>query len=333
MRDWKHWEATLSQPSFYPETREKVLRLNSHYEDLPGYKPFRQALTDAEANFEELFRLLTDYFTQDKLREVLELERAAFSDALTYAGKFLGVSEDFYSAISIARTRYFIAILIAMDPHQLRRQKERKRTAPRTIAFGGCRSLLKVFRGELRARVWEIEPYDDSTDLAAGTLRAEPREDVLMRPGQELRLSPFEEFEYLEHSTGALFINAQVTQGEAPVAVHCDVESGAIRSTSSVGQEASRLQMLSTFLRIMNRKDAYEAIEGLLEDSRHFVRWHAMRELIGLDAERSLPHLIEMSRSDRQLAVRRAAAKTLDQFFPGALSAGGLPEGEVTCLS
>lgn len=321
MKDWKYWEQQFADPAHYPAIRDHVLKLNSSYDEISGYTEFRAALTAAADDPDLALPLVKNYFTIDILRKMMHLERTSFCEVSAYAGKFLSVEQGYYNAISLARTPHLIAILVALDRHQLRRHKASKRGRALRMGFTGCRSIIKVFRGQLSLRIWEIDPIDDTTDFTSGCVHARVARDLVLREGDDLALRPFEEFEYLEDCTGALFLNAQMMEGSSPVVAHCHVESGQLSSTSAVGQVPSRLQMLSTLLRTMGRLDAFDTMAELLDDPRHFVRWHAMRELIGLDSERALPHLVRLSRTDPQPAVRRAASRTLHQFFPDTRAA------------
>lgn len=74
--------------------------------------------------------------------------------------------------------------------------------------------------------------------------------------------------------------------------------------------------MLATAVRMFGRDDAFEEVVALLDHPAHFVRWHGMRECIGLDPQRAYPHLVRLSQEDAQPSVRRAAMRTLDQFYP-----------------
>ena len=55
------------------------------------------------------------------------------------------------------------------------------------------------------------------------------------------------------------------------------------------------------------------------------MRWHVMRELLGIDAEAALPHLKRMAARDPHPDVRRAARSVLDRLA-GAPARGRPPD-------
>jgi HEAT repeat protein len=69
--------------------------------------------------------------------------------------------------------------------------------------------------------------------------------------------------------------------------------------------------MITTLLRKMRCDEAFEVIAEFLDDPHFFVRWHVMRELLGLDAVAALPHLCRLASGDPHPEVRRAAGAVL----------------------
>ena len=59
---------------------------------------------------------------------------------------------------------------------------------------------------------------------------------------------------------------------------------------------------------------AFAVIAPFLEHSDFFVRWHVMKELLGIDAEAALPHLRHMAARDPHPDTRRAARSVLDRL-------------------
>jgi HEAT repeat protein len=86
--------------------------------------------------------------------------------------------------------------------------------------------------------------------------------------------------------------------------------------------------MMVSLLRTMERDDALPLIEEALASPHFYTRWHIMRELIAMDAERALPLLRRMAADDPHPEVRATARQTLDLFF--ADEAEG-HEGAIAC--
>ena len=119
----------------------------------------------------------------------------------------------------------------------------------------------------------------------------------------------------IERANASLFIlQASVKPGRAPVSVEYDHASGAYVGCSAADDSASRIQMITTLLRKLDCAAAFEAIAPFLDHRDFFVRWHVMRELLGIDAEAAMPHLKRMAARDPHYDVRRAARALLDRL-------------------
>jgi HEAT repeat protein len=69
--------------------------------------------------------------------------------------------------------------------------------------------------------------------------------------------------------------------------------------------------MITTLLRKLGATSAVPAIAAFVDHPNFFVRWHVMRDLIGLDPIAALPHLTHMAAGDPHPETREAARRTL----------------------
>ena len=72
--------------------------------------------------------------------------------------------------------------------------------------------------------------------------------------------------------------------------------------------------MITTLLRKLDHQAAFPSVAAFLDHQDFFVRWHVMKELLGLDAHAALPHLKRMAASDPHPEPRRAARAVLDRL-------------------
>ena len=72
--------------------------------------------------------------------------------------------------------------------------------------------------------------------------------------------------------------------------------------------------MITTLLRKLACEGAFESVAAFLDYPDFFVRWHVMKELLGIDAEAALPHLRRMAARDPHFDVRRTACAVLDRL-------------------
>ena len=111
-----------------------------------------------------------------------------------------------------------------------------------------------------------------------------------------------------------VLLQATIAVDQAPLCVEYDSATGAYLGCSATGDTSSRIQMITTLLRKLDHQAAFPAIAGFLDHPDFFVRWHVMKELLGLDAQTALPHLKRMAASDPHPDPRRAARLVLDRL-------------------
>ena len=123
----------------------------------------------------------------------------------------------------------------------------------------------------------------------------------------------------IEHADGDMvYFQAMVRAGAAPLAAEYDSKTLAFIGASSTDEASSRVQMMVSLLRTMERDDALPLIEEALASPHFYTRWHIMRELLAMDAEAALPPLRRMA-AKRSRIPRSAPPprQTLDLFFDG----------------
>lgn len=111
-----------------------------------------------------------------------------------------------------------------------------------------------------------------------------------------------------------VLLQASIAIDQAPLSVEYDSATGAYVGCSATGDTSSRIQMITTLLRKLDHQAAFPAIAGFLDHPDFFVRWHVMKELLGLDAAAALPHLKRMAATDPHPDPRRAARAVLDRL-------------------
>lgn len=121
-----------------------------------------------------------------------------------------------------------------------------------------------------------------------------------------------------------VMLRATVRTGRLALRQEYDAVSGRRIGVASNDEAASRAQMLLTLLRLQGRRDAAHCFVDAIETGPHFLRWHAMRELLALDPATALPHLQRLAADDPHDEVRAAARATMAAIArPGAMPGGG----------
>ena len=198
-----------------------------------------------------------------------------------------------------------------------------RKCAPRTggsISFSGQLSIIKFVKaGGARLSFWEA-PRIAQDFSAAHAGRCERIAERSIADGEILTVDGRHQSYIIEHAAANMVIvQAEVKADHAPVSVEYDAASGDYVACSAADDSASRIQMITTLLRLLGRDGAFGAIADFLQHPSFFVRWHVMRDLLGIDLEAALPHLKRMAARDPHPEIRQAARATLDHIESGTI--------------
>lgn len=191
--------------------------------------------------------------------------------------------------------------------------------APTSLTFGGRPMLYEFVRsGGATLSLWEI-PAIGSSFLRTSSGRCRPSERLKVADGERVRIDGSRRSFVIEHATSDLvFLTATAQEQGASLSVVYDSRTLAFAGASSNDEASSRIQMMVTLLRLLDRQDAQPLLEQLLASDEFYVRWHVMREFLALDADAAEPWLRRMAAADPHAEVRSAAAQALAMFFDEA---------------
>lgn len=185
-----------------------------------------------------------------------------------------------------------------------------------SVNFNGQVTILKLIRaGGATLSFWEAPPITGAFSAAnPGTCRRVGERKVA--DGEVLVIDGRSQSYVIEHAAANLLaLQAAIKTDQAALSVEYDAVTGAYLGCSAVDDSDSRIQMMATLLRKLGGGDAaFAAIAPFLDHPRFFVRWHAMRELLGIDARAAQPRLAAMAVRDPHPEVRTAAQATLDRL-------------------
>jgi HEAT repeats len=197
---------------------------------------------------------------------------------------------------------------------QMAAKKNRARGAT-SVGFSGQLSVYRFVKaGGAILSFWEAPEIGPGFTAAnAGTCRMTGARQI--DDGEILILDGRRQSYAVEGLKGSfVMLQASIAVDQAPLSAEFDSATGAFIGCSATGDTSSRIQMISTLLRKLGRADAFPAVAAFLDHPDFFVRWHVMKELLGLDAEAALPHLRRMAAGDPHPDPRRVARLVLDRL-------------------
>ena len=309
-------DAWLSDPWRQGRTQARIDRFAHDWHDGAIKRQFSEAIAalpsqDAEAVAAAARKLFADDDWVDAaVHQIAEqLRDDAFFDA-----PFRVMSSDIHSGLVLFENAGVSIAAGVTRITDLAAKKVAKRGAT-SIGFSGRVNVLKFLKaGGARISLWEAPPITAGFSAkTAGRCRriggAQPADgDILTIDGR------YQGY-VIEHArSNLLVLQAEINADAAPVSVEYDSATLSYIGCSATRDGASRIQMLTTLLRKLGSGAAFPAIAVFLDHQDFFVRWHVMRELLGIDAEAALPHLKRMAARDPHEDVRRTARSVLDRI-------------------
>ncbi|MGQ0660618.1 HEAT repeat domain-containing protein [Sphingosinicella sp.] len=271
---------------------------------------------DAETFAEAARALLADEAWVDALVARLAAEMRTNA---CFEPPFRALRSDIHSGLLVYEDDH---LTIAAGVSRLSPLAERKQIGKGkgSIQFSGQIGVLRFLKaGGLSLAFWECDPIDAGFSAASagecwpvGARRIADGETIIVDGRHQ---------SYIIEQAAANFIvlQANLKTGQAPVSVEYDAGTRCFIGCSAVDEGDCRIQMVATLARTLGHEEAFAAIAGFLDHPSFFVRWHAMKELLGIDLATTLPHLKRMAARDPHPDPRAAARMVLDriEYAPG----------------
>ncbi|MGQ3139661.1 MAG: HEAT repeat domain-containing protein, partial [Sphingopyxis solisilvae] len=196
------------------------------------------------------------------------------------------------------------------------------RAALHILASGGAR--LRLHRVALTA----AEEAGAFTARAAAPCHSDPPRPL--HTGETLDLDTARESFTLIPGVHDVLLLELTVQPPSPLPIRSyDPATGRLLHVSASSRDSSFRAMALTLLRHLGRPDAAPLFVDETQSPDFAARWHAMRELVGLDRTAARTPLAAMAADDPHPEVSAAAQATLALLSPLPL-AGGVGGGAVT---
>jgi len=271
---------------------------------------------DAETVAEAARALLADDAWVDALVARLAAEMRA---GAWFEPPFRALRSDIHSGLLVYEDDH---LTIAAGVSRLTRLAERKQggKGKGSIQFSGQVSVLRFLKaGGAQLAFWECDPIGaDFSAASAGECRLTGKRRIA--DGETIVVDGRRQSYIIEQaSANFTVLQANVKTGQAPVSVEYDSGTRRFIGCSAVDEGDCRIQMVATLARTLGHEEAFDAIAPFLDHASFFVRWHAMKELLGVDLAAALPHLKRMAARDPHPDPRAAARMVLDriEYAPG----------------
>lgn len=309
-RDW------LADPKQQKQSQAAIDGFARHWNRGPVHQAFESAMArltvhSAEAVADSARLLFADDLWVDAVIDQLAEQLRADPH---FDPPFRPMTGGLHSGLVVFEDRHMSIAAGVTRAVDLAARKTARRGAT-SVGFSGRVSVLKFVKaGGARISLWEAAPITaEFTARNAGSCARTGERQLV--DGDIVTIDGRRQGYVIEHARANLVVlQAEINVDVAPLSVEFDSSTLAYVGSSATDDGASRIQMITTLLRKLGCDTAFPAIAGFLDHKDFFVRWHVMRELLGIDAEAALPLLKRMSARDPHDDVRRTARAVLDRM-------------------
>ncbi len=312
----KELAAWLQDSDRRRETRQTIDSFRADWPRQPVHRLFGAAMAALhDPRAADVVATIQNLFADDAWVDVLVASLAAPMRRDPYfLPPFPALKSEIHNGLLVYEDMHVQVAAGVSQATQLAGKKIGKRGG--SINFNGQVTILKLVRaGGATLSFWEAPPITGEFSAAnPGTCRRVGARKVA--DGEVLVIDGRSQSYVIEHAAAnILLLQAAIKTGQAPLSVEYDATTGAYLGCSAADDTDSRIQMMATLLRKLGGGEAaFAAIVPFLDHPRFFVRWHAMRELLGIDARAAQPRLAAMAARDPHPEVRTAAQATLDRL-------------------
>lgn len=308
LRDW------AASPERHRRSEAAVTAFGRTWNDGACHRHVEKALASVRGpGADGIVEAVRKLFGQDGwTRALVDSLASPMSEDPFFVPPFRHINSDVHQGLIVYEDGKVAIALGVSAVAQLAAKKNRPR-GPTSIGFSGQIQILKFVRsGGARLSFWEAPPigHTFSASTAGQCRRTSERvvEDgeILVVDGRR------QSFVIEKASSNIVILQATVKADLAPLSVEYDSLSHDFVGCSAADDSASRIQMISTLLRKLDSRTAVPVLAAFLDNPNFFVRWHVLREMLGLDAAAALPHLEAMAKDDPHPENRLAASKALD---------------------
>lgn len=313
----KDLQAWLADSSRQGATRAALEAFGRDWGLGPVHRRFHQAINGISApTAEKIAEMACLLFADDRWLDALVESLAARMLADPFFNPpFRHLTSDIHNGLLVFEHDLLSILAGVSSPAQLAAKKSAPHRGPTSVSFTGQLSVFKFLRaGDALLSFWEA-PRITAGFTGAGAGRCQRVGERRIEDGEILVIDGRRQTYVIEGLRSNLVaLHASIPLDQAPLKVEYDSADGTFVGCSSTDDSASRIQMITTLLRKLDCDAALPAMADLLDHPDFFVRWHIMKEMLGLDVQVALPHLKRMAASDPHPDPRRAARAVLDRL-------------------
>lgn len=269
----------------------------------------------AAPSFDDMLPSFRQFLASNAIRRYFEQEVECSLQSDIYQAQGQSIDNDVMTGLQFVDTEQFAVATVVADPTSVAYKKARNRDKPASIMMTPKDVLVRFIRGGgARVAVYVCEPITDQAPAhlelrcrLVRTFHVQDGDELILRAGQD-------SFAFESSESVVCFAQAYAKHARASVMPEFDSRSLKLIGLSATNDKASRIQMMTTILRLFQHTEAFDLCLPFARHEDYFVRWYVARELLAIDAERAWPLVAEMATHDSHPHVRNTAQQTLKLF-------------------
>lgn len=247
----------------------------------------------------------------DDLRRYLDIEIAYSQQCEIHRPAAATIDNDVMQGLQVIDREHFAVTVIVTNPTAAAYKKQRNRDVATSIMMSPYDMVVRFLTDGGRISVYSCDAIDDSNP-ASRELSCQKTAEMEVRAGDTLVLrAGRDSFAFDSVDRAVCFAQAYCKSSHACVMPEFDTASRKLIGVSAGHDKSSRIQLMSSLVRIFGHAEGFSALEPFTAHSDYFVRWYVARELVVIDAQRALPIIERLAACDPHPQVRGAALLTL----------------------
>lgn len=309
----KHYVNSQSELEKLVGSIQKAADLHAKLLDIAELRSATECMKNP--TFEKMLPHFQKFFASDSIQKYFDQEAICSLNSAIYqpAGKVL--NNEIMSGLQFMESPHFSVAAAVVDPTSLAFKRHRNRDKPTSIRMAAKDTLFRFIKaGDAVVTIYACDAVTDSTPATADmrcrlvrTFEVKDGDEIILRAGQD-------SISFESSKSSVCFVQAYLKHSSASVTPEFDTQSMKLIGLSAANDVSSRIQFMTTVLRLLKYGDAFDCCIPFTKHSDYFVRWYVMRELLCIDPERAWPMVVDMAEHDPSQDVRKTAARTLELF-------------------
>ncbi len=283
-----------------------------YYEEIDSIQLLKSELNSLQnPTPDKIITLSEEIISFQTIENLLNYEVQKYSTFPLYNSPIMALNTGAVKGWTLLNHPLLLVTLLVFDANEFRVAKANGKVTS-VINFQAGDISMRVLESEgFRCSHWQAPLIIDETPIQPD-LMCNKLSDITYKTGDRIfTRGGNETVVYEDVETTTVILQSFCRVFRTNVMVDYAPVSHKFLSVAAADQRSSRVQILSTLMRLFGRHDALPELEKMLGHPDHFVRWQVAREMLSMAPEETLPSIKHLATNDANPSVRHNAQKTI----------------------